>query len=261
MTRYERLNALLEVLADEGHMGVAELADRWNVSQATIRRDLDHLAGQQMITRTRGGALANSVADLPIRYKSARHASEKQRIGRVAAEIARPGMTIAINGGTTTSEVARALAQRSDLINESEGQRLTLVTNAVNIANEMAIRQHIKLVVVGGVARPQSYELIGPLAHHTLEELTFDLAFLGVDGISLDRGATTHHEGEAEVNRLLACQAHKVVVVADGSKLGKAAFARICRISEIDVLVTTEESAPASELAELQGQDMEVLRS
>jgi DeoR/GlpR family transcriptional regulator of sugar metabolism len=113
-----------------------------------------------------------------------------------------------------------------------------VVTNALNIATELAVRQHIKIVTTGGVARPQSYELTGPLATGVLEQVSLDLAILGVDAIDAAAGATAHHEGEASINRLMARQASKVVIVADSSKVGRRAFARICAAAEIDVLVT-----------------------
>jgi len=113
-----------------------------------------------------------------------------------------------------------------------------VVTNALNIATELAVRQHIKIVTTGGVARPQSYELTGPLATGVLEQVTLDVAILGVDGIDAVAGATAHHEGEASINRLMGRQARKVIIVADSSKVGKRAFARICSPAEIDVLVT-----------------------
>jgi DeoR family transcriptional regulator of aga operon len=113
-----------------------------------------------------------------------------------------------------------------------------VVTNALNIATELAIRPHIKIVTTGGVARPQSYELTGPLATGVLEQVTLDIAFLGVDAIDAVAGATAHHEGEASINQLMGRQARKVVIVADSSKVGQRAFARICTPAEIDVLVT-----------------------
>ncbi|MQA27765.1 MAG: DeoR family transcriptional regulator, partial [Micromonosporaceae bacterium] len=165
MDRYGRWNTLLEILAEDGKITVEEAATRLEVSQATIRRDFDQLAQQQMINRTRGGAVANTVSyDLPLRYKSAKHTDEKQRVGQAAAALVSAGMVVGINGGTTTTEVARALATRPDLMRSTDGSALTIVTNALNIANEMLVRPHMKIVVTGGVVRPQSYELIGALA-------------------------------------------------------------------------------------------------
>jgi DeoR family transcriptional regulator of aga operon len=239
VSRYRRWNELLELLATAGQLQVENAAKALNVSAATIRRDFDELAGQQMLTRIRGGAVAQGVNyDLPLRYKSERHPSEKHRIGAVAASMITPGQVAGLNGGTTTTEVARALATRSDLNSPASSPAVTVVTNALNIATELAVRQHIKIVATGGVARPQSYELTGPLATGVLEQVTLDVAILGVDGIDAVAGATAHHEGEASTNRLMGRQASKVIIVADSSKVGRRAFARICTPSEIDVLVT-----------------------
>ncbi|MFI6320734.1 DeoR/GlpR family DNA-binding transcription regulator [Nonomuraea sp. NPDC050556] len=236
MSRYDRWNAILELLSQEGRLTVEEAAESLDVSTATIRRDFDQLAQQQMLMRTRGGAVSQSVSyDLPLRYKTARHADEKHRIAAAAAELVAPGAVVGMNGGTTTSELARTLATRSTL--ESG---FTIVTNALNIASELTVRQHVKIVVTGGVARQQSYELIGPLASGVLEQVTLDVAFLGVDAIDVELGASAHHEGEASVNNLLVSRAGQVVVVADSSKVGKRAFARICPLEAIDTLVTDE---------------------
>jgi DeoR family transcriptional regulator of aga operon len=239
VSRYERWNELLELLSRNGTLDITRAAQELGVSSATVRRDLNQLAQQQMLTRTRGGAVAHTVSyDLPLRYKTARHASEKQRIALAAAELVAPGAIVGLNGGTTTTEVARALATNADLHQEGPEPAVTVVTNAMNIANELTVRAHVKIVVTGGVARPQSYELVGPLAAKVLEEVTVDIAFLGVNGIDVARGATAHHEGEASTNALLAARANQVVVVADSSKLGRTAFARICGIEDVDVLIT-----------------------
>lgn len=245
MKRYERLNTLLESLAEKGAIDVDELAEQLHVSAATIRRDLDHLGKQQLLTRTRGGAVANAVSyDLPLRYKTARFASEKQRIAQAAATLVRRGMVIGMNGGTTISEVARTLATRPELSAEHGEPAFTLVTNALNIAYELAVRPYIKIVVTGGVARASSYELTGPLATGILDQLQLDVALIGVDAVDPEWGATAHHEGEAMINQLMADRARTVVVVADATKLGKRAFARIRPIERVDVLVTDAEADP-----------------
>ncbi len=259
MTRYRRWNELLELLAAAGQLQVEEAAKALGVSEATVRRDLDELARQQMLTRIRGGAVAQGVTyDLPLRYKSERHPSEKQRIAAGAARLVRPGQVTGLNGGTTTTEVARALATRSDLKSQVPLPAVTVVTNALNIATELAVRQHIKIVTTGGVARPQSYELTGPLATGVLEQVTLDVAILGVDGIDAASGATAHHEGEASTNRLMARQAALVVIAADSSKVGRRAFARICTAGEIDVLVT-DTGIAAEDAARLEDAGVDVV--
>jgi DeoR family transcriptional regulator of aga operon len=240
VSRYRRLNDLLELLAADGQLTVERAAGALGVSAATVRRDFDDLASQQMLTRIRGGAVARGVTyDLPLRYKTERHPTEKHRIAMVAADMIRPGQVAGLNGGTTTTEVARALAVRADLQSgDPLAPALTVVTNALNIAAELAVRQHIKIVVTGGVARPQSYELTGPLATGVLEQVALDVVILGVDAIDAAAGATAHHEGEAAINRLMTRRAERVIVAADSSKAGRRAFARICTAEEVDVLVT-----------------------
>src|SRR5205823_3653417 len=155
-----------------------------------------------LLARTHGGAVAQGVLyELPLRYKGARHQEEKLRIAREAASRVSDGEAIGLTGGTTTTEVARVLVER---------QRLTVVTNALNIASELAVRPNLKLVVTGGVARAESYELVGPIAEASLEGLNLDMVFLAVDGISLRAGLTTHHEIEAGTNRALMARADRV---------------------------------------------------
>jgi DeoR family transcriptional regulator of aga operon len=250
VSRDARWSALLDLLTEHGRLDVEDAAGALKVSAATIRRDLDQLAEQRMLTRTRGGAVANGVSyELPLRYKAARHTSQKRRIGQAVAALVAVGDVVGLTGGTTTTEVARALALRADIAAEGatgtgRPPALTVVTNALNIAHELVIRPQIKIVVTGGVARPQSYELTGPLAREVLQQVTLDIAVLGVGGIDPARGAFAHDEDEADVNRLLAEQATRVVVAADSSKVGRRAFAKVCPIGAIDTLVTDQDIAP-----------------
>ncbi|MFH8727716.1 DeoR/GlpR family DNA-binding transcription regulator [Streptomyces termitum] len=252
MSKHERWNALLELLASAGKVEVEEAATALGVSAATIRRDLDELAEQRLLVRTRGGAVAHGVSyELPLRYKSGRHAAEKARIAAAAAELIAPGEVVGLNGGTTTTEVARALALRFAGEHAEParpaapaGPALTVVTNALNIAAELAVRPQIKIVTTGGVARPQTYELVGPLAAGVLGEVVLDTVVLGVDGVDPVLGAMAHQEEEASISRLFSQRASRVVVVTDSSKLGRRAFARICGLERIGLLVTDTGIAP-----------------
>jgi len=152
----------------------------------------------------------------------------------VAARIP-DGAAVGMTGGTTTTEVARALADR---------ERLTVVTNSLSIASELAVRPNLKLVVTGGVARTESYELVGPLAESALSSLNLDLVVVGVDGIAVGAGFTTHHEVEAHTNRALIERARRVIVAADSSKIGAVAFARICGLEAADEVVTDSAADP-----------------
>jgi DeoR family transcriptional regulator of aga operon len=235
MRQAERLGVILEELSNGGSVGVTDLCERLGVSAATVRRDLEHLEEQRLLTRTHGGAVAQMVSyELPLRYKSARRQEQKRRIGDEAARRVHDGAVIGLTGGTTTTEVARAIVDR----------QLTVVTNALNIASELAIRPNVKLVVTGGVARSESYELVGPLAEETLDGIHLDVAFIGADGVTAAEGLTTHHEIEAHTDRALMDRARRVVLVADASKLGRVAFARICPLSAVHELVTDRDADP-----------------
>ncbi|MER5733251.1 DeoR/GlpR family DNA-binding transcription regulator [Streptomyces sp. NPDC002138] len=237
MSREVRWQTLLDLLVERGRLEVEPAAETLGVSAATIRRDLDELAQQQLLVRTRGGAVLHGVSyELPLRYRTTRRAAEKRRISEAVAALIAPGEVVGLTGGTTTTEVARALAGRADL--SAGSPALTVVTNALNIAGELVIRPQFKTVLTGGVARPQSYELTGPLAQGVLGQLTVDTAILGVDGFDATDGAATRHEDEAAVNRLLCDRSRRVVIAADSSKLGVRAFARICPASAVDILVT-----------------------
>jgi DeoR family transcriptional regulator of aga operon len=252
---HERWTALLDILGRQERLEVTAAAAELGVSVATIRRDLDHLAEQQLLTRTRGGAAPASIAyDLPLRHKSSRFAQQKLRIGTAAAALIPTGSVVGLNGGTTTSQVARALVTRgpeeyapdNDLGDgPDDGIAFTVVTNALNIANDLAVRRSVKLVVTGGVARPSSYELLGPLAEPTLVRVHLDYAVLGVDGFDLRVGATADHEGEAAVTAQMVARADHVILVADSSKLDRTSFARVCTAAAVRTLVTDTDADPA----------------
>jgi DeoR family transcriptional regulator, aga operon transcriptional repressor len=236
MHKSARLSAILERLANGGTVNVGALAGELSASPATIRRDLAALERQRLLARTHGGAVAHAVSyELPLRYTGIRFAAEKRRIASAAVETVTEGMAVGLTGGTTATEVARSLAGRP---------RLTIVTNALNIASELGVRPNIKLIVTGGLARSQSYELSGPIAEASLTGLNLDVAFIGVDGIDATAGCTTHEEVEAHTNAVMIRHATRVVLVADSSKIGKVAFARICEAGEVDELITDRAASP-----------------
>ncbi|HEY5822332.1 MAG TPA: DeoR/GlpR family DNA-binding transcription regulator [Propionibacteriaceae bacterium] len=254
MTRTERLAALLDRVVTNGRIDVEESATSLSVSAATIRRDLDYLADQQLLSRTHGGAVPNTTSyELPMRYKSSTRGEAKQRIAQRAAEMLWAGCTVSLNGGTTTVEVARAIPGAPAL-----RAGITVVTNAINIATELTVRPFIKIVVCGGVARPHSYELVGSMASETLSQLTPDICFLGTVGLDADAGLTTDDEEESAINRVMVTQAKRTIVVADGSKLGHVGFSRICHVDEVAGLLT-DRSADPEMIKVLRARGLEVI--
>jgi len=224
------MGEILDRVVERGSVDVPHLADEFGVSRATIRRDLRALHHQGLLRRTHGGALPRPAGlELPLQYKSSRQHREKRAIGIAAAGLVHDGDVVGMTGGTTATEVARALADR---------RGLTIVTNALNIAAELVSRPNIRLVVVGGNARHASYELVGPAAEAMIAQYHLDISFIGTDGFTVAEGCTTHDEMEAHTDLGFIRQSARTVVIADSTKIGKVTFARICGTDVIDTLVT-----------------------
>jgi len=248
MSRNERLNRILELVSNRGELDVETAVKQIGVSAATIRRDFDELAGRQLVTRTHGGVSAVGKAyELPIRYKTAKDSRGKARIVKAAAQLVENGYRIGLNGGTTTTGMARELAMLPKLRATDGDIGLTVVTNALNIATEMVTRPYIKIVVTGGIARPQSYELIGNYAETVLDGLALDIAFLGVNAFDTEIGASANHEGEAKLGQLLANAAKRVIVLTTSDKVGTRAFARICKPEQVSAIMIDEPLSPELE--------------
>ncbi|MBL8932683.1 MAG: DeoR/GlpR transcriptional regulator [Kineosporiaceae bacterium] len=235
--RAARLATLLDLVATRGRLSVSETSEALGVSAATIRRDFAELARRRLVTRQHGGVVAASVAyELPYRYRSSQGDGELDRIAAAAAALVAPGEVVAVNGGTTTTATVRAITAREDLADAGE---LTVVTNALNIAAETVLRPHVRCVSLGGVARPESYEVTGPLAELVVSQLWFDLAIVGINALSAEAGATCRYEDEAAIVRAMIERSRRVIVVASADKLGGRTFAAICPADRIDCLVTT----------------------
>jgi DeoR family transcriptional regulator of aga operon len=242
LRRSDRIAQILERLDASGTVDVPELAEQFGVSLATIRRDLQLLDEQRLVERTHGGAVALDVAhELPVRYRTSHQHAQKLDVARVAVSRIPLGAVVGLTGGTTTTEVARQLAVRDSL---------SVVTNALNIAAELALRPKFKVVVPGGVARPQSFELVGLWSEQALRGINIGVAVIGVDGADAEAGLTTHDEIEAQTNAALVARARHVIVVADSSKLGRVHLARIAGLDQVDELITDANAAP-EELARL----------
>lgn len=241
LRRADRVSAILARLGTGDDVRVSALAEEFGVSHATLRRDLQMLEDQKLLRRTHGGAVTQGVFyELPVRYRAGQQHEQKRRIAALAADLLPRGLlAVGLTGGTTTSEVAHCVATRVDL---------TVVTNALNIAMTLTTRPRLTVVVVGGVLRTQSYELVGQLAQQTLSHLKMDVVVVGVDGISAEGGLTTHDPVEARTNASMIAQSGRVIVVADGSKVGRNLPAAMAPVHAATELVT-DGSAPKDPLA------------
>src|SRR3954452_24768790 len=196
MLNEERRRSILEQIHQDGRVLVTDLAEHFQTSQITIRKDLEVLDGQGLIQRTHGGALPVSdgaLLDPSLREKEKLHRKEKLRIAAAAAKLVEEGQSILLDSGTTTTAVARAL---------KDFAKLTVITNAINIAAELA-GARVEVILTGGTLRKNSFSLVGPLAEQTIRQLSADILFLGVDGFDTKAGLFTPNVLEAQVNRCM----------------------------------------------------------
>ena len=250
MLNEERRRAILELLNHDGRVLVKDLAPRFNTSQVTIRKDLEVLHSRGLIHRTHGGALpvpVGALLDPSLREKEKLHRKEKQRIGASAARLVKEGESVILDSGTTATAVARAL---------HEFRNLTVITNAVNIAAELA-GTAIEVILTGGILRENSFSLVGPLAEETLRRLSADILFLGVDGFDVNFGLTTPNLLEAKVNRVMMEIAKRTVVVCDASKFGRRSLSLIAPPSMVHQAITDSKIAK-SDLKALEDAGIEV---
>ncbi|AXC14636.1 Transcriptional regulator of rhamnose utilization, DeoR family [Acidisarcina polymorpha] len=235
----QRAKEILRLLLQQGKTSIEELSGTFGTSSASVRRDLVRLEERGLVHRTHGGAmLAEQAVYEPFRFDASfqvredRFAQEKQRIAQAAAGIVQEGETIGLNAGTTATQIARCLRQRSNL---------RIVTNAVNIGMELSSSAGLTTHLTGGTMRwAGAFSLIGPAAIESLNNLVMDRLFLGVCGVDAMRGATAIEPDEAAVFRVMTRQAKQVVVVADSSKVGMASPAVICSAGAIHMLITDD---------------------
>lgn len=249
MIREERFERMRTELSAYGVLDSNEFADRVGVSRATIRRDLDILEERGLLKRTHGGAVPiDPKEEQPFTSKIQLSSPEKREIGRLTAQLLPDGAVIGCTGGTTIMNVMKSLRSK----------HLTVITNAINVAVELASHDEVQIVVTGGTLRPRTYELVGPEADETLKRFHLDIAVLGVDGISCERGISTYVLTEAHTAAMYIAQAKQVWVVADHTKIGKTAPALIAPIHQIHRLITDAGMDPVQK-AEFEAAGVEIV--
>lgn len=246
--RQERFAAILEALAQTGSAHVDELAARFHVSTATLRRDLALLEEQRLLTRTHGGARAQDmVYDLPA-SRDSEH-DDLRAVARAAARRVPAGpYVVGLTGGAATSELAHTIADRADL---------TIVTNALNIAAALTVRPRLKVMVTGGVTQPGGYDLTGPWAEQTLADVYIGTAFVTADAVDADAGLTAAGELGARTALAMLERARRVVALAPGSALGAVMFARVAPVGALHEVIT-DASADDESVARLRAAGVEV---
>jgi DeoR family transcriptional regulator of aga operon len=248
----ERRRRILELLDTHERATVEELVARFRVSAVTIRGDLDALADAGSLVRSHGGALKRlDQQDVPIAVKETLHHGEKVRIGHAAAQLIREEETIILDSGTTTAEIARQLKFL-------KLRSLTVITNALNIAVELAPLPHIRVIMIGGIVRQMSSSTVGPQAEHMLRGLYADRLFLGVDGLDPEVGLSTPDVLEAQLNALMIKVSREVTAVADASKFFRRTLSSIAGLHEVHRIITDDKVDPQI-VAALRARSLEVL--
>ena len=240
MLNEERRRAILDLLTRQGRVLVTELSRTFETSQVTIRKDLEILHAHGLVHRTHGGALPareGALEDPTLREKEKLHRQEKMRIAENAAEKVKEGQVIILDSGTTTTAIARALRNF---------RTLTIVTNALNIAAELA-GTAVEVILTGGTLRKNSFSLVGPIAEETLRRLSADVLFLGVDGFDVHFGLSTPNLLEAKVNQVMLDVAKHTVMVYDSSKFGRRSLSLIAPPTALHKIIT-DRGIPKSDL-------------
>jgi DeoR/GlpR family transcriptional regulator of sugar metabolism len=206
---------------------VVELAQRFDVSEMTVRRDLAHLAREGKLIRVHGGAVSDR-EEPPFAEIAVERLDEKERIGRAAADLVRDGQTIMIDIGTTTLQLARQLRHRE----------LTVITSSLAVLEELLPYEGIELIALGGVVRRNYRSLVGVLAEDVLRQLTADISFLGASGIRSDLSVMDSTMVEVGIKRGMITGGQRVVLLADAAKFSMGGIVRVCGADELDTVVT-----------------------
>ena len=222
---------IIDKLNSSGQVDVSTLSRELDVSEVTIRNDLEKLEEKNILIRARGGAikLDRVGTDISISDKHKQHSEEKKRIGAAAAQLIQDGETIILDSGTTTMEIVKNLPKTISL---------TVISNALNIANQLSEHPDVNLIIPGGILRKKSLSLVGSSAEESFKNFYCDKLFLAVDGIDPVYGVSTPNLEEAQINRVMISISRQVIVVTDSSKFHKRCLALISPLNNIDMVIT-----------------------
>ncbi len=227
----ERKQHILALLSQQERVTVQELTSYFRVSESTIRRDLQELEDEHLLERTHGGAilLEKGKTEPSYQEKVSVQELEKAAIAEAAVPFIRPGETILLDAGTTTTHLAKGLCDHS---------HLTVVTNSYHIASLLSDKGEMDVILIGGMVKFSTLAAVGPYAESMLKQLNVDKLFLGANGVDRTRGVTTPDPLEAKTKQDMIRSAREVFLLADSSKLGRTAFAHVCSLETIDNLIT-----------------------
>lgn len=234
MLANDRHNKILEMLERDGSVRNSKLVTIFEVSLETVRRDLDFLEKQGLLQKVHGGAILNSKNkendNQTYVVRETKNIEEKREIAALALKFINENETIALNSSTTSIEIARLIKDKFS--------SLTVVTNSLRIAEELADRKGINLILAGGIYNKNEFAFLGEITERFLNEFIVDKAFVSVGGISLKRGITDFLIDEVIVERKMIKIAEEAIILADSSKIGSNSLIKVCDTEEVDFIIT-----------------------
>ena len=230
MFAQERKSKILDSLNKNGKVKVCDLSQIYEVSEVTIRRDLQELEEAELIKRVHGGAVLNDSTKFEPTFseKIDKFYDEKESVGKLAASMILDGDTVVLDAGTTTLNISRYITAKN----------ITVLTNSVDIAFELAKKQNVEVIVTGGTLRWETRALVGPVADNTFKSFRVDKSFIGANGVCIINGLTTPNIIEANTKREMIKIAKKIIVVCDHTNFSKVSFAKIVDLDSIDIIIT-----------------------
>ncbi len=233
----KRLERIKDYIAKNGRASIVELGSLFQVSEGTIRRDIDKLADAGAVIRLHGGASWPEIPKLepPIYQRGSVNAAQKLRIGRSASELIQEGETIFLGSGSTVLELARNLGARKNL---------TVITNSLPVINALSDCPDINVIVTGGLLRHSELSLIGHFVEKSLNELRADKVVIGIHGIHLEHGLTNDFLPEAMSDRAIIRFSKTVIILADSTKLGKVKSSFVADLGVVSQIVTDSGASP-----------------
>ena len=234
----ERRTIIMQIVTNAGRVRVKALAEKFNTSAVTIRNDLNELQKRGLVLRSHGGAVTpdGRIYESPFQDRIQSHHEEKRRIAILAATLIHDGETIVLDSGTTTDEIAKQIKTR---------QHLQVITNGVNIANQLLGSRGVQTVILGGTLRNDSASIVGRGTEDMLHQFSADKLFLGGAGCDPEFGVSGANLEEAMVNKAMLNIAREIIVVADASKFKKRSLSRITSFSDVDIVISDTSLPPA----------------
>lgn len=231
MFAIERRRKIISLLEEKNSVTVLELSKIFNITEETVRRDLEKLEKEGLLKRTYGGAVAieNTNMELPLKIREVTNIDNKHNIGLKVSDYIEDGDTIALDSSTTALQVAKQIKSK---------KRMTVITNAISVVYELSDAKDTTVISTGGTLRPSTMGFVGHLAEESIKKYNVDKAVISCKGIDMERGVTESNEAEAEVKKAMIDAADKVFLLADSTKFNKISFVKMLKFEVIDAIFT-----------------------